>query len=179
MMAYHNYFWNEVVPAIIKYEGSDYVNDPADPGGPTKYGWTLHTYKRVINHQATADTIMKLTQNEAMTYYKTYFWDRYGASQLAKGTLATTLMLAQINLGPYRPNLLLQKMTNHYCNTHLKLDGIIGVHSTQAINSCKYLWPDYPYVLYYFYSSTPKIQPVWKWAHKGLRNRIFHGVDHD
>ena len=33
---------DEITAEIVKREGG-YVNDPDDPGGPTKYGVTIHT----------------------------------------------------------------------------------------------------------------------------------------
>lgn len=172
------YFSDKVVPIIIKYEGTKYTDDPKDPGGPTKFGWTLNTYRRLIDKNATKFTIRHLTKYQAMNYYKKYFWDGYGASEISNRKLAKTLLLAQINLGPYRPSKLLQNMTNRYCHTHLKEDGRLGKKSIKEINGCKYLWPGYAYVLYYFYSSNKNIAPVWKWAKKGLRNRIMHGVNY-
>lgn len=173
------YYRYEVIPIIAKYEGTQYTNDPKDPGGPTKYGWTLSTYRKLIDPKATVFTIQNLTKDKSMGYYKKYFWDRYGASKLSNRKLSTSLLLSQINLGPYRPNRLLQNMDNHYCHDGLKEDGILGDKSIKAINQCRYLWPGFPYILYYFYSNNPKIAPVWKWAHRGLRRRILHGVSHD
>ena len=173
------FFHERVIPIICKFEGTKYTNDPKDPGGPTKYGWTLGTYKKLIDPNATANTINNLTKYSAMSYYKQYFWDKYGAYRLSNRKLAISLLLAQINLGPYRPNRMLQTMDNHYCHDGLKEDGILGAQSIKRINHCKYLWPGFPYILYYFYSNNPKIKPVWKWAHKGLKRRILHGLNHD
>ena len=35
---------DDIIDGIIRREGSTYTNDPADPGGPTKYGITLATH---------------------------------------------------------------------------------------------------------------------------------------
>lgn len=175
----HETFYQRiVVPIIFKYEGRDYVNDPRDPGGPTKFGWTLKSYKRLIDPKATKESIKNLTESNASLYYKKYFWERYGASKIKNRRLSITLLLAQVNLGPYRPSRILQRESNEFCGSELKEDGILGGKSIKSINNCKYLWPGFPYVLYYFYSNNKKIGPVWKWAKNGLRNRIFYGVNH-
>jgi len=173
------YFDHKVVPIICKYEGTRYTDDPKDPGGPTKFGWTLRSYRNIINSKATISTLKNLTKTKAMSYYKSYFWDRYGASKISNRKLAITLVLSQINLGPYRPSKLLQTMTNRYCHSGIKEDGILGKNSVNAINNCKYVWPGFTYVLYFYYSNNSRIAPVWKWAHRGLIERIFHGVSHD
>lgn len=36
----------EIAAEIVAREGG-YVNDPADPGGATKYGVTIHTMRRL------------------------------------------------------------------------------------------------------------------------------------
>lgn len=175
----NEYFNKHVAPIIIHYEGSKFINDPKDPGGPTKYGITLKTLRRISGKKTSINTLKNLTEQKAIKYYKEYFWDRYGAYKIKNRRLSLTLLLSQINLGPYRPNLLIQKDVNKLCHTHIVTDGIIGNKSIKAINNCRYLWPGYPYVLYYFYADSKSIKPVWRWAKKGLKRRIFFGVNHE
>lgn len=164
--------------AIIQAEGTLFTNYKYDPGGPTKYGWTLKSYKATINPRANMETIRSLTQEDAMKYYYQYFWKLYGAYRLKNEKLATAVMLAQINLGPSRPNKLLQKMSNDFCNKYKKLpiNGKLDINSAYNINNCKYLWPGYPYILYYMYKDSSHIKKVWSWAQEGLKNRIFYGL---
>jgi len=171
--------------AIIVAEGEKYTDLPKDPGGPTKYGWTLRSYRNVANRHATKYDIMNLSKYEALKLYEIHFWKKNNDDKIKNKKLAATLFLAQVNLGPSRPNKLLQNMVNDYCprnikfhsktiNYNLKVDGIIGSKTIEAVNNCKYVWPGYPYVLYYLYHSSPSIAPVWKWARRGLTNRIFY-----
>lgn len=163
---------------ILKYEGIKYHDDKRDPGGPTKYGWTLRTYRAVVNRFATKNTIKNLTKKKAIKLYKEHFWEKYGASRIHNKNLAIALLLAQINLGPTRPNKLLQQTVNNLCDREISVDGIVGRKSLLEINSCRVVWPGYPYFIHKMYRNDPRITPVWNWAKRGLRKRIFHGVRH-
>lgn len=187
---YNNVLPPSIASAIITVEGSKYTNYPNDPGGPTKYGWTLKSYRQLVNKNATVYDIKNLKKWNALYLYRQHFWDKYGSSKIENQELAITLVLAQINLGPYRPNKLLQKMDNEFCPIYqykhgkrvynnLEEDGILGSESIYRINHCKYLWPGYPYLLYYLYSKSPHISGVWSWARKGLMNRIFFVLHKD
>lgn len=173
------YFQTVVAPIIFKYEGTQYTNKKNDPGGPTKYGWTLRTYRQLIDKKANISTLQNLTEYDAMAYYRIYFWDKYGAAQLSNQKLSISLVLAQINLGPSRPNRIIQELANSYCDAHLRIDGVLGEYSIKSINNCPYIWPGFPYVLHYYYSHNPRILPIWQWASKGIRNRLFHGLMDD
>ncbi len=162
--------------ALLKYEGTEYHNNPKDPGGPTKYGWTLRSYRKLVSSSATKEDIKRLTAAEAVKLYNLLFWKKYGAWRITHHHLATTAFLAQVNIGPSRPNKLLQQMSNDLCDTHLKIDGILGPYSAKAINNCEWIWPGYPYILHELYENDPSIQAVWKWAKKGLRKRILHSI---
>ena len=159
---------------LLKYEGVIYHDDPKDPGGPTKYGWTLKSYRGTVSRSATKETIKGITEAQAKNLYKKHWWKKYKANKIKSKRLATTLFLAQINMGPYRPNKVLQTMTNDLCDTKLSVDGVLGTRSLRAINNCYRLPEGYPYYLHLTYLNDPEIAPVWNWAKKGLRNRIFH-----
>lgn len=168
--------FDKIAPVIFYYEGTAYHNNPKDPGGPTKYGWTLKTYRGMVDSHATIATLQDLTHTQAVWLYEKYWWKRFGASQLTDKDLAATLLLGQINLGPRRPTRLLQELTNDMCDDHMQEDGILGRKSAQSINACTEIWPGYAYVLFYYYSSNPDIARVWQWARRGLRKRVLHHV---
>jgi len=169
----------DIQRAIIKYEGSKYTNDAKDPGGPTKYGWTLKSYRYYVDKNATISDIKSMTSAEAIKYYDRYFWKKYNSYKIQNHNLAGTVLLAQINLGPVRPNKLLQRMSNVFCDSNIKVDGVLGSRSIKAINSCRHLWPGFPYVLFHYYNSAPTLQPVMRWARRGLRRRVLHYVQSD
>lgn len=61
---------------LIGIEGG-YVNDPADPGGETKFGISKRSYPNV--------DIKALTRDQAAQIYRADFWDRIHADELADG----------------------------------------------------------------------------------------------
>ena len=170
-------FINDVAPVIIHYEGSKYHNSPKDPGGPTKYGWTLKTYKMMVNKTASIANIKNLTAEQATLLYEKMWWDKYGASMINDQDLATGLILAQINLGPNRPNKVLQGAVNAICGQHLKVDGVIGARTANGVNDCD-VWPSFAFMIHDYYLNSNQIGPVWEWAQRGLKRRIMHGVKH-
>lgn len=161
---------------ILMWEGKAYTNDPRDAGGPTKYGWTLKTWKATFDKDATESTIKNITENQAMDAYEKEFWHRYGAQYISDHQLAETVLLAQINLGYYRPNRLLQTLCNDYCDSRLPLNGKLDKQTVHSINNCKAVQIAFPYVL--FSGTYMKFKSI-DWAKKGLRSRVMHHTKDD
>tara|TARA_R110000796_G_scaffold132028_1_gene247511 strand:- start:3593 stop:4174 length:582 start_codon:yes stop_codon:yes gene_type:complete len=169
--------YDDAFDVLMKYEGIIYHDNPKDPGGPTKFGWTLKSYRQTVSRNATKETIRSMTKDEARILYKKYWWVKYSASKIKSKKLAIQLFIAQINMGPYRPNRVLQEMVNDICDNNIRMDGILGSNSLKYINRCARLANGYPYYLHLTYKNDPEVSAVWKWAKKGLRHRIFHFVD--
>jgi len=81
----------------------NYTNDPADPGGPTKFGITLATLKGFgslgdLNHDGKVDAadVQVMSEADARLFYKTRFW-RWEA--LADDILAAKCFDIGVNLG--------------------------------------------------------------------------------
>jgi lysozyme family protein len=65
----------QIIDGILKTEGSEYTNDPADAGGPTKYGITLVAWQEDGHPNATAADIKALAEPEARQFYmRRHFW---------------------------------------------------------------------------------------------------------
>lgn len=168
-----NNFRSNVMPYVYKYEGEYYHNYKWDPGGPTKYGITLSTYRALIDRNADAFILKHLTKEDASLIYFDFFWLPNNDNLLTNKMLAKALFLAQINLGSTRPNRLLQDFANDLCNYKLAVDGILGYESITAINKCSNIWPGYPYVLFYLYYNNLKGTKLWDIGSAGFKNRIF------
>lgn len=163
---------DQIVNLILKYEGSTYSNDPRDPGGATKYGWTLKSYKNIFP-TATVDDIKNLTQDEAMDLYDKYWWQKYGANKITSIKTANTLLLAQINMGPSKPNKLLQQLCNEFGDYNLIIDGLLGEQSIHAINNCPYIENSFPGILFHDLYM-PLINHGMEHYKKGWRNRVMN-----
>lgn len=59
---------------VFKWEGEKFVNNPADLGGPTKYG---------ISQKYNPDIDVKaLTKDQAKSIYRERYWDKIGGDKL-------------------------------------------------------------------------------------------------
>jgi len=66
--------FNQSLAHVLRHEGG-YVNHPADPGGPTKYGITLAVYRENGRPGATAADVRSMTVAEAGAIYRARYWD--------------------------------------------------------------------------------------------------------
>src|SRR5260370_30503314 len=57
---------------VFEDEGG-YSNDPGDPGGPTKYGITIHDVRLYLNSHATAQDEKGLTKEQAQEIYDKHY----------------------------------------------------------------------------------------------------------
>jgi lysozyme family protein len=84
----------------LEYEGG-YSNDPSDPGGPTKYGITIHDVRQYLKQNATAADVKNLTVDQAKTIYRAHYWTPMCGDQWPDG-LDLTVWDAGVNSGTGR-----------------------------------------------------------------------------
>lgn len=58
---------------LVHEGGAHYTNHPADPGGPTKYGITIHDLRLYYGRDKTAADVMNMTEEVAREIY----WNHY------------------------------------------------------------------------------------------------------
>lgn len=81
-MAKHIFDW--AIKNLSVHEGG-YSNHPSDPGGPTKYGITIHDYRKYINKAGTAEDVKRLTLDQATRIYRPHYWDALRCDELPAG----------------------------------------------------------------------------------------------
>ena len=69
---------------VLAHEGG-YTNDPADPGGPTNFGITIHDYRKYVKPAATATDVRAMTVDEAKAIYRGQYWDAQRCDELPAG----------------------------------------------------------------------------------------------
>lgn len=106
-MAKNNF--SACVEYVIKSEGSEYTNDPHDPGGPTKWGITLTDVRLHIKKGATANDVRRLTKGQAITVYREKYWDALNCDDLPAG-LDYSVFDYGVNSGIGRSAALLRKL---------------------------------------------------------------------
>lgn len=113
------------VAKTLAHEGG-YVNNPADKGGPTKYGIT----------QADADAINKqvvdLTPQDAVDYYAAHYW-KSGYSQITNQALAEKLFDMGVLFGVGTAVKMLQLSMAHELT--IVSDGVFGPQTLQDVNA--------------------------------------------
>lgn len=128
---------NPVIENILSLEGG-YVNNPADKGGPTKWGITENTAR---SHGYLGD-MRDLTREQAYAILEQDYWIAPGFSKIAQYSekLAFELCDAGTNVGPAWPSRWLQRWLNALNNqatkyADLTVDGKIGNQTLKALES--------------------------------------------
>lgn len=103
---------------VLQFEGG-FVDNPKDPGGPTKYGITRKSYQDFLGRYVSLTMIRNLNQKDAIPFYKKKYWDVCGCDSLKSGVDFCVFDYA-VNSGPFRSIKVLQKFLG------LKEDGIFG-----------------------------------------------------
>ena len=107
--------FERAVARLLGDEGG-YVDNPADPGGETKFGITKREYPKV--------DIAALTRGEAIAIYYRDWWQRYRYSELPGPIAAKTFDLA-VNIGPDHAVRCVQRALRA-CGRPVTEDGAIG-----------------------------------------------------
>jgi len=119
---------DEITAEIVKREGG-YVNDPDDPGGPTKYGVTIHTLRRIRGRATIAD-VKALTVADAVEIYKRHYFRRPKIDQLP-ASLQATVYDMQVNAGGNAIKILQRLMAEF--GVKVTVDGALGPQSIGAV----------------------------------------------
>jgi lysozyme family protein len=109
----------------LAFEGG-YVNDPADPGGETKFGISARAHPGL--------DIKALTRDRAGEIYYEDYWIRYGYGRLTDAGIAAKSFDLAVNLGPHRAHVLLQETVNRTTLATLAVDGVLGPGTLDAVN---------------------------------------------
>lgn len=117
----------ETARAIVAREGG-YVNDPDDPGGPTKYGVTLATL-RGLRPGATLADLKRLTRDEAVTMFLDRYYRAPGIDRLPEA-LQPPVFDMQVNAGRAAITLLQELLTD--LGEPVAADGILGPQTEAA-----------------------------------------------
>lgn len=123
---------------IFHAEGG-FVDDPADPGGTTRYGISIRYLRKKGklgdidgDGDIDADDIRALTREDAATFYISDFWNKCRCSDMPYN-VALVVMDTAVHSGVRYASKLLQQMVN------TKRDGKIGPKTLEALY--KKNWP--------------------------------------
>jgi len=134
----------EIAQDIVRREGG-YVNDPDDPGGPTNYGVTLHTMRRLGldltgDGQVSSADVKALTKPQAVEIFIDHYFRAPRIDALPQPLQATVFDM-HVNAGANAIKLL-QRLLNDM-GQDVAVDGKIGAHTIRASYAAYTDAPDY------------------------------------
>ncbi len=124
---------DEMVETILHHEGG-FVNDPADPGGATNFGVTIHTYSKWLGRQATVEEVRNMDIETAIEIYKSRYYYAPRINSLEEIVQPLVFDMA-INHGPRNANRMLQRTINLAGFGTISVDGVIGPGTRRALKN--------------------------------------------
>ncbi|WP_054303673.1 holin-associated N-acetylmuramidase [Gemmobacter sp. LW-1] len=123
----------QIAEEIVAREGG-YVNDPADPGGATNHGVTIHTLRRLgldldRDGQVTAADVRRLTRAQAVEIYLRHYFERPRLAELPVALQASVFDM-YVNAGSNAVKILQRLLTT--LGWPLVDDGVIGPKTLAA-----------------------------------------------
>lgn len=120
---------------LIKNEGTQFVNDPADSGGATKFGITQAHYAVFSGLGVSTHDMEALTIEDAKKFYFAEYWQFLKLDKLVSPVVATCIFDSSVLYGVIPAGMMAQRAAN-FCGADLKADGILGSKSIAALNLC-------------------------------------------
>lgn len=129
---------SQIIDRILDTEGEAFTDDPADSGGPTKWGVTEDEARA---YGYTGD-MRDLTRDQAFEIYARRYWDAVRGDDLAalSEAVAYEVVDAGVNMGQARAVSFLQRSLNVLnlggkLYADLKADGLAGPITVAALRS--------------------------------------------
>lgn len=106
----------DIISNIIAIEGSEYTDDPDDPGGPTKYGVTQAALSEYLGRPAAIIEVQNLSEADARGLYYERYVARPGFGKVAQlsVSIARELVDTGVNLGQAIAAMFLQRVLNAF-----------------------------------------------------------------
>ena len=119
-----------IINQILIIEGDKFTNDPADSGGPTKWGIT----EREARAWGYTGDMRELPRSVAFDIYAARFWDKVRADDMPE-SVAAEVVDTGVNASPHRAGVFLQRSLNVLTpGDALVVDGIIGSGTIRRLN---------------------------------------------
>ena len=134
----------QIAKEIVAREGG-YVNDPDDPGGPTKHGVTIHTMRRLgldLNRDGQIDTadVRMLDANQAVEIFVDHYFHKPGIDSLPQ-PLQSSVFDMFVNSGNNAVKILQRLLVQ--MRIDVRVDGSIGPLTIAAANQAMASAPDH------------------------------------
>lgn len=132
----------KIINQILAAEGERFTNDPADSGGPTKWGITQAALSNWFGRPATATEVANLKRETAFQIYQDRYFVKPGFNRVMQVSpaIAEELTDTGVNCGPSVATIFLQRCLNAF-NLNgtkypdLKVDGDCGPRTLAALKA--------------------------------------------
>lgn len=132
---------DEMINNVLSKEGG-YVNNPADKGGPTKFGVTQATLSRFLERAATVDDVKNLDIGTARDIYELRYYRQPRIDKLPEAIQPFVFDCA-VNHGPRRAIQFVQAVCNEAKLGPLASDGQMGPKTKAVADACYGLLGDW------------------------------------
>ncbi|MEQ6248282.1 holin-associated N-acetylmuramidase [Sulfitobacter sp. HNIBRBA3233] len=134
----------QIAEEIVQREGG-YVNDPDDPGGPTNFGVTIHTMRRLgldldNDGAITAADVRKLDRKQAVDIFLKHYYSRPLIAELPQPLQASVFDM-YVNAGANAVKILQNLLTD--MGFAVVVDGALGPQSVAAARAAFNASPDH------------------------------------
>jgi lysozyme family protein len=133
--------YRDAINKVLIHEGG-FVNHPNDRGGPTNWGVTKKTYDEYMTqvtgkpYISTVDEIKKMPKGNAVTIYKTLYWDKMQGDKIIKYAIALVIFDQAINRGVTSAVKQAQRvLKTQFGYPSITEDGNVGKYTLDAINA--------------------------------------------
>ncbi len=117
---------------VLRMEGG-YANDPDDAGGATNFGITQKNYDKWRTDQGLEVRDVKdISQDEVRVIYRTQYWQQARCDDLP-WPVSLAHFDGYVQHRPRSASQILQRATNHIARDPLRVDGLIGPMTTEAV----------------------------------------------
>jgi lysozyme family protein len=118
-----------IINGVLDREGAEFDDDPADRGGPCKFGVTLPVLAEFRGQSVTVAQLQALTREEAAEVYEHLYLNRSGFLHIADERARVLLLDFAVNSGIGTATKALQRLLG------VEADGICGPVTLGAANA--------------------------------------------
>lgn len=137
--------FDKALKFLLLHEGTKFTDNPADPGGATKFGISLRELHALghldgldldINHDDHVDVtdVQLIDAAFAAEFYRRVYWDKYGYGRIRDDRVAAKLFDLAVNMGPGQAARIAQRAIRAAWFP-MSEDGTLGAATLSSLNA--------------------------------------------